>query len=103
MPERNKTFARVFKVRSGMLMYRWAARTFLQHTFQRIERLQAITDEDARAEGLCVQPGQRAYLGLYRKMFFELWDEINGKRGFTVASNPWVRVVCFKKIQGPDL
>jgi hypothetical protein len=103
MPMRHQTFARTFKKRSGMLMYRWAARTLLRHTTQRIERLQDITDADAEAEGITLVPGEDAYPGLYREKFFELWDRINRQRGFAAAANPWLRVIGFSVLKAPEV
>ncbi len=54
----------------------------------RVQRLQDITPNDARAEGM--QPF------LYRDHFINTWNEIN--KIHTWESNPWVWVIEFKRI-----
>jgi uncharacterized protein YhfF len=58
----------------------------------RVERLQEITEEDARAEG-CGDPP----FGTRRETFAILWDAINGKRA-PWESNPWVWRVEFRRV-----
>jgi len=77
----------------------------------RAERVQNITDADARAEGVTI--GKRRADSTYpprsiydipmvdetpREAFARLWDSINQTRGFDWASNPWVWRVEFKKV-----
>jgi len=69
--------------RSAMYMPRWASRITLEVVSVGCERLHAITDEDARREGV-----------VDRTAFAVLWDEINAARA-TWASNPWVWRVAF--------
>lgn len=93
-----------------------AARTWLQVTGIKIERLQDITEEDAKAEGVTVTPGQVASNEIHRHVlkdripagdhqlaFANLWreihftsiqDQLSGKDGWN--ENPWVWVVSFK-------
>jgi hypothetical protein len=89
-------------------MPRCASRLTLRVTGVRVERLQEISEEDARAEG--VQPVHIEVTGCpegvcgggaltAREQFGGLWDSINGKRA-PWASNPWVWCVSFERIDG---
>lgn len=46
----------VGKWRPGVHMPRWAARSLLTLTSIRVERLQALSESDAEAEGVCLRP-----------------------------------------------
>jgi hypothetical protein len=91
------------KLRPSMFMPRWASRILLEVTEVRVERLQEISEEDAKAEGVTQQPsgwwsaasGQsgntaRAGYGL-------LWNAINGPGSWD--ANPWVWAVSFKRVK----
>ena len=87
--------------RPSIHMPRWASRITLEITGVRVERLQEITEKDARAEGVypIVRPGlngceERYYYAAFR----ELWESINAKRGYGWAVNPWCWVVEFRRI-----
>jgi len=90
-------------------MPRIASRLTLEVTGVRVERLQEITEEDAKREGLTppVQMpakinGKRGLIWCYeaRDAFARLWDALNGKRhGCSWAANPWVWVVAFKRVE----
>ena len=72
----------------SIFMPRWASRITLEVTGIRVERVQAITEEDARAEGVESVAAYRA-----------LWDDINGARpGCSWADSPWVWVVSFRRL-----
>jgi len=77
-------------------MPRRAARIILEVTDVRVERLQDISGKDAAAEGIqsVSKYGQDADVS----DFADLWDSINKKRGYSWASNPYVWVVEFKRI-----
>jgi hypothetical protein len=87
--------------RPSIHMPRWASRLSLRVTSVRIERLQDITEDDARAEG-CVVRTYRDGRGHEPATldFLRLWDAINGKRA-SWASNPWVWVIGFKRADEP--
>jgi hypothetical protein len=68
-------------------MPRWAARTVLDVLEVRVERLQSMSEEDARAEGFET-----------RAAFCGTWDAIYPTMG--MRHNPWVWVVRFKRQGG---
>lgn len=76
-------------------MPRSAARLFLTVKSIRVERLQDISEEDAKAEGVICGQGQKRWTA--RSAFMDLWDRINGKKN-PWESNPWVWVIEFEKI-----
>jgi hypothetical protein len=82
--------------RPSIFMPRNACRIFLKIKSVRIERLQDISDKDARAEGC--SPGNSASVVDWIKGFQILWDSINQKRGHGWESNPWVWVIEFQEI-----
>jgi hypothetical protein len=80
--------------RPSIFMPRWASRITLELTGVRIERLQDISDADARAEGW---PGDVA-LQAPREWYAGLWDVLNAARGFGWDINPWVWTVGFRRV-----
>lgn len=91
------------KWRPSIHMPRWASRLTLEVTEVRVERLQDISEEDARAEGVEPIAILRDYAAgplpviSYRKGFEVLWEQINGPASWD--ANPWVWVVGFKRIE----
>lgn len=89
------------KPRPSIHMPRWASRILLEIVSVRVERLQDISEADARAEGCdpvswnCA-PGYEQYTREYREGFRKLWSQINGSVSWNV--NPWVWVVEFKQV-----
>lgn len=86
-------------------MPRWASRITLEITGVRVERVQDISEADAKAEGAPIGYYERETLdGLEavptdrRGGFRALWDSINGQRGYGWQANPWVWVVEFRKV-----
>jgi hypothetical protein len=78
--------------RPSIFMPREASRLTLEVTDVREERLQDISEEDAKAEG-CADVRYRSP----REEYSDLWDSLNAKRA-PWASNPWVWVVCFRRL-----
>lgn len=81
----------------SMHMPRWASRLTLVVEDVKIERLQNISDEAARREG--VEPAvagadEEGRLRTYRTGFVRIWREIYGADAWT--SNPWVVVTRFR-------
>ena len=83
-----------------------AARLWLVITNIRVERLQEISDEDAKAEGVQQAPYQENRIWIanpansmrHITTFRKGWDSINAKRGYSWASNPWVWCLEFRKL-----
>lgn len=91
-------------------MPRWASRLTLEITGVRVERLQDVSDEDAAAVGVDLGTSQigsdngvPARVAIYdvRKAFAVLWDVTNDKMT-SWASNPWVWVLSFKRVEVPQ-
>jgi hypothetical protein len=86
------------KWKPSIHMPREAARICLEVKSVRVERLQDISEEDAKAEG--VQPEEElktSYCSPHREAFHRLWDSLNAKRGYGWDSNPWVWVIGFER------
>ena len=82
--------------RPSIHMPRAASRLALAVESVRVERLQAITEEDAYAEGVAgTLPEDTADSA--RDEFRILWDTISGRRA-TWDSDPWVWVVGFSVV-----
>jgi hypothetical protein len=99
--------SRIFGVkwRPSIFMPRSVSRLTLELTDVRVQRLQEISEEDARAEG-CQNnhtakwpSGDPGFIhDVHRRNFARLWDEINAKRGYPWESNPWVWALTFKVV-----
>ncbi|HBS0038477.1 TPA: hypothetical protein L9I23_002932 [Klebsiella pneumoniae] len=89
-------------------MPRWASRILLEITDVRVERLNAISEEDARAEGIidggCLNCGEPEPCGCANPepdaadAFAYLWQSIYGQESWN--ANPWVWVIEFKRVEG---
>lgn len=108
-------------------MPRWASRLSLEITNVRVERLQAISGDDAGAEGVqipvnadtkrpllaltgdhlpisydwfasAVRGGTDTTADWMRAHYASLWDSLNAKRGFGWDVNPWVFVIEFARV-----
>ena len=93
-------------------MPRRASRITLEVTAARVERLQDISEDDAKAEGICALPIQTAEPGCWwtadvsagaalhgrtpAGAYRLLWEQINGPGSWD--ANPWVWVVEFRRI-----
>lgn len=96
------------KWRPSIFLPTWASRIKLDVVGVSIELLQAITEDDARAEGVTLDPiagrvnGEPAtlYPMTHTQAFIWLWDSINGKRpGCAWADNPLVWRVAFRRVE----
>ncbi|EOI2439059.1 hypothetical protein ACMGBB_001947 [Klebsiella pneumoniae] len=89
-------------------MPRWASPILLEITDVRVERLNAISEEDARAEGIidggCLNCGEPEPCGCANPdpdatdAFAYLWQSIYGQENWN--ANPWVWVISFKRVEG---
>lgn len=94
------------RIRASMHLPRWASRITLIVTNVRVQRLQDISEEDARAEGAYVAPRSGRVADDYvtmaiagswfasgRGWYADLWDRINGTGSW--AANPWIAAYSF--------
>ena len=86
-----RSFIGLGKWRPSIFMPRWASRITLEITEVRVERLQEITFEDFKKEGIEMD-------GSWDGSFARLWDSLNAKRGYSWESNPWVWVISFRRL-----
>lgn len=85
--------------RPGIHLPRWASRLTLDVTDVKVERLQAISEADAIAEGAdpIVDHGAGSTPYLHRIGFEHLWGRINGETAW--LENPFVVAITFKVIK----
>ncbi|HDH1524126.1 TPA: hypothetical protein PIU61_004754 [Klebsiella quasipneumoniae subsp. similipneumoniae] len=109
--------------RPSIHMPRWASRILLEITDVRVERLNAISEEDAQREGVHTEVWDQTVVArnyaardeffqfwsegmphyvemnqLYRSSFRSLWESIYGAENW--LANPWVWVIEFKRVEG---
>lgn len=113
-PERRNPLWAFGKLRPSMFMPRWASRLTLEVTGVKVERLQDISEEDARAEGATIVPygtppgvPEKEAFHHGQKMtppydafetasasYRHLWNIINGPGAW--GANPWVAAITFR-------
>ncbi|HBQ2304715.1 TPA: morphogenetic protein [Klebsiella pneumoniae] len=92
--------------RPSIHMPRWASRILLEITDVRVERLNAISQEDAQAEGMELtgwrptysDPDSGGEVMTPYDNFAELWSSIYGDESWN--ANGWVWVIEFKRVEG---
>ncbi|EPL7198446.1 hypothetical protein QCW82_004858 [Klebsiella michiganensis] len=94
--------------RPSIHMPRWASRITLEITDVRVERLNSISEEDARAEGIidggCVNCGEPEPCSCAHPQpdatdaFAYLWQSIYGQENWD--ANPFVWVIQFERVEG---
>lgn len=93
------------KWKPSIFMPRWASRVTLEIASVRVERLNDISEEDAKAEGVNGEDEAIAagleWFDKPRRAFRFLWQSINGAESWD--ANPWVWVVEFKRIDQQDM
>lgn len=101
-PENSCDAVRVPRWRPSIHMPRWASRITLEATGVRVERLNDITEEDAKAEGVEAvngHPERGAFFGVgpcHREGFAQVWADLNGAGSW--KANPWVWAITFKRV-----
>lgn len=115
--------AEALKWRPSIHMPRWASRILLEITDVRVERLNAISEEDAQSEGVHTEVWDQTVVArnyaardeffqfwsedmphyvemnqLYRSSFTSLWESIYGAENW--LANPWVWVISFERVEG---
>lgn len=83
--------------RPSIHMPRWASRITLEITNIRVERLQDISEDDAKAEGVNTFTEDPNCLNRYRVGFEHIWQVIYGVD--SRLSNPWVWAIDFLRIK----
>jgi len=104
------------KKRPAMFLPRRASRFLLEVTGVRVERLQAISEADALAEGIMWQGADgQSYrppvdtmevtsLRIAAQQYEKLWDAINGRRyACSWDDDPWVYVVVFRLMEAMEV
>lgn len=81
-------------------MPREASRITLEITGVRVERVQGISEKDAKAEASPLTEmvrGTKVWNSSYRAGFRSLWSSVNGEESF--EANPYVWVAKFKRVR----
>ena len=84
------------KWKPSIHMPRWASRITLRVTDVRVERVRAISERDAQAEGAAKESGVGGMS--YVNGFHRLWDSINDARGYGWDVDPWVWALTFERV-----
>ena len=87
-------------IRQGRTMFRHHSRITLIVTDVRVQRLQEISETDAKAEGVFEFAVSRTMMANCHKadrdLFRDLWDSLNSSRGYGWDANPWVAAYTFR-------
>jgi len=93
--------------RPSIFMPRAASRILLEITDVRVQRLQEISEEDARAEGIDDDAADKVLMMAeamnqreprpLASAFETIWDTIHGSGAWAI--NPWVWALTFRRIQ----
>lgn len=83
------------KWKPSLFMQRWASRLTLTVTDVRVERLQDISEADAKAEGVEMIARRN-----YRDGYAVLWNSLHDKPGERWDDNPWVVAISFDVRKG---
>lgn len=87
----------------SIYMPRRASRLTLEITDVRVQRLQEISQADAKAEGAqipeIIYPDSPREAYVYAENFRLIWDSLNKKRGHGWDTNPFVWAISFRRIE----
>ncbi len=95
-------------VLTSIFMPKEAARSVYQYASISVERVQDISRDDAKAEGVSgiwnnppenEEHYSRVMLNPYVANYSVLWDQINAERGYPWKSNPWVWVLNYVSVE----
>ena len=86
------------KWRSPIHMFRSDSRIDLKITSIKAERVQEITEEDARAEGVPLMHTEIEDIDWYRPSFTKIWDSLDAKR-YPFSLNPWEWPITFELVK----
>jgi hypothetical protein len=93
----------ILEWKPSIFMPRNMSRITLEITKLRVERLNDISVEDAIAEGCTGLHLKQLYARQRflppQEHFAHVWNEINGKKGFAWATNPFVWVIEFRRVE----
>ena len=81
----------------SICMPRWASRITLEITNVRFGRLQDISEDDAKSEGVSMSPKPVFADSSFKKGFEHIWNSIYGTGSWGV--NPFVWVIEFRRIE----
>ena len=83
----------------SIFMAREASRITLEITDVRVERVQDISAQQVRAEGIrSAMRSESAYVGAFARLWDSIYAGRTDKPGLSWTDNPWVWVVEFKRI-----
>jgi hypothetical protein len=89
------------RYRHARFMMRWMSRGLDEVVEIRVEKLQDISEADAKAEGcqvpFTIHPDEPRRSYIYAEQYRLLWESINGPDSW--LENPWVWVVHFKVLK----
>ena len=83
--------------RPSIFMPRWASRLTLEIIDVRVERVQDISEADARAEGCRIPADDDT--AFFSTRYRVLWDSLNSKRGYGWDRNVWVWSLTFRRLK----
>ena len=94
--ECDEEFADLYNVnwRPSIHMPKEAARLFLKVTDVKVERVQDITEKEAKMEGFRELPIMTS-----KDKFMAVWNDIYKGKGYGVLDNPWVWVIEFERLK----